>query len=317
MNLRFDTEKLSIGNTVIPGTGILPAPSTGGATGAAGTVVASYIGSTRALLSAVDMLSQKQVARSVAEPNVLTLSGESASVLVGGEVPVPDAISNQVAVQSSFSFRQYGVRMDIRPTVDEHGAVALEVAPGIVTPSQVLGNTSVPGFTIQRVETTARVPAGESLVLGGLLSSAESSQERGIPGLDRIPLFRWQRKITENTELLFVITPRIVDGANGNDVRLPALTYQDSPNRLGISGLDTSGVPVSFKGRTVSVMGREGLCAELRSAPGQSGTVADCLLPGSAVVVLDSSADWQRVRTESGGQGWMESSRLRAPQEPR
>jgi Flp pilus assembly secretin CpaC len=315
VNFRVDADDLSIGSLTIPATQLPATPARGRFRGdslinAAGNIVATYVSGTTAIAAAIDFLAEKQLARSVAEPNILTLSGETASVLVGGEVPIPIAVSNQVAIQSSFAFQQFGVRMDIRPTVDETGVVALEVAPSIVTPAPALGVGEVPGFRIQRVETTARVQAGESLVLGGLLTSTESIQQRGVPGLQKIPVFRWERKAEDNTELLFVITPRVVEPPSA-DVRLPPLEFQHSPNRTGVSGLDDQGVPISFKVGAAIITGRSNTCMEVRDRPNPDAAVTDCLVPGTEVFVLATAGEWHSVRTEDGKEGWAPTGRLR------
>ena len=318
VDLRFDNTvddmDYGIRNSLIPGAGALTdarastnlLPGSGNVLPGSGNLVGTFVRNTLGLSAALDLLSEKQAARSVAEPNILTLSGEQASVLVGGEVPIPGTVATQVSVQSGFNFQGFGVRLDIRPTLDDSGVVTLEVAPSIVTPSATLGNSEVPGFQIQRVETTARVQAGQSLVLGGLLTSSESLQDRGVPGLQRLPIFRWQRRAASNAELLFVITPRVITQPSV-EVRLPPLEYHDSPNRLGATGLNEEGVPFTFTGVLARVLGQSGFCLEVREAPNDDSTaLADCLLPNTEVVVVATAqGGWLRVRAPSGQEGWV------------
>jgi Flp pilus assembly secretin CpaC len=309
VNFRVDSEHLSIGSVTIPASQIPGAALRRGLL-SGGNIVASYVSGTTAIAAALDFLSDRQLARSVAEPNILTLSGELASVLVGGEVPIPIAVTNQVSVQSGFSFQQFGVRMDIRPTVDAAGVVALEVAPSIVTPAPALGVGEVPGFRIQRVETTARVQAGQSLVLGGLLTSNESTQQRGVPGLQKLPIFRWERTAEENTELLFVITPRVVEPPSP-EVRLPPLDFQRSPNYTGVSGLDEAGVPISFRAQAAKVTGNSTVCLEVREGPSIDAVPIDCLLPDTEVFILETAGEWHHIRIANGKVGWAPSGRLK------
>jgi len=223
INFRIDTEHVSIGNYTGPQTplglpgqlGARPDVSSGqaliGSTlGTSANVVAAFVDKATSIFTAIDFLNTKNLVRSVAEPNILTLSGEAATVLVGGEVPIPVTTTNQVATVAGFFFQNFGVRLDIRPTVDANGIVTLEVAPSIVRPDSGLAVGQVPGFQIQTVQTTARVAAGESLVLGGLLTFEEGLEQRGLPGLDKLPLFRWKNKTHTEQELLFVITPKLV-----------------------------------------------------------------------------------------------------------
>jgi Flp pilus assembly secretin CpaC len=264
INYRFDQDDFSIGSYNGP-QGNLPgllgqAPSV---TGVGGNIAAAFVDSTKAIVAAIDFLENKALARAVAEPNILTLSGEVATVLVGGEVPIPTTASNQVSTFSGFFFQKFGVRLDIRPTIDRTSMVALEVSPSIIRPSPGLGNSEVPGFTVQTVQTTARVQVNQSLVIGGLLSFEEGLDESGIPGLRKIPigLFSWKRKTRGERELLFVITPRLVitepteivepiEQPDFNTVELPELDWAKERGRwrndFDPSQLRQDGVPQTF-----------------------------------------------------------------------
>ncbi len=215
INFRLDSEHISIGNYTGPQTpngmpGQLGSQPSVTPLARTGNIVAAFVDKATSILTAIDFLDSKNLIRSVAEPNILTLSGEQATVLVGGEVPIPTTAVNQVTTVQGFFFQDFGVRLDIRPTVDASGIVTLEVAPSIVKPDSGLGVGQVPGFQIQTVETTARVEAGQSLVLGGLLSFDESLEQRGLPGLQKIPLFRWKNRTHSEQELLFIITPQLM-----------------------------------------------------------------------------------------------------------
>ncbi len=211
-NLRWDGEHVSIGNYLSPQVDQLPAITTPSDVGGLGTnIVAAFVDQTASIVAAIDFLQEKDFARSVAEPNVLTLTGELASVVVGGEVPIPSTAATNVSTFQGVFFQEFGVRLDIRPTVTDDDIVALEVAPSISRPSASLAVGQVPGFTVQSVTTTARVQAGQGLVIGGLLSFDEGIEDRRLPGLGKIPLFRWKRKTRQERELLFVITPRLVE----------------------------------------------------------------------------------------------------------
>ncbi len=230
INLRFDNEHFSFQSLLSPGLGGLPSASGGvsnaqarlprravvrpgpSVSGIDTNLVGAFVDKVSSVVAAIDYLEDKALARSVAEPNVLVLSGEPATVVVGGEVPIPTSAVNQVAAVQGFLFQDFGVRLDIRPTVVDDDLIALEVVPSIIRRSVALGVGDVPGFQVQTVQTTARVQAGESLVLGGLLSFEEGLEERKIPGLGWLPgVGRWRRKSRNERELLFVISPRIVE----------------------------------------------------------------------------------------------------------
>jgi len=258
INFRFDNSHLSIGSYNGPQTpGGIPGqlggqPSVTPLSGT-GNLVAAFVDKATSILTAIDFLDSKNLVRSVAEPNILTLSGEQAAVLVGGEVPIPTTSVNQVATVQGFYFQDFGVRLDIRPTVDADGIVTLEVAPSIVRPDSGLGVGQVPGFQVQSVQTTARVEEGQSLILGGLLSFEESLQQKGLPGLQKIPLFRWKSRQHSETELLFVITPQLMGTSSdfATEAKLPDSTdwpedrgeWQDA---MPAPEYGPGGVPPSF-----------------------------------------------------------------------
>jgi pilus assembly protein CpaC len=259
VNFRIDSEHVSLGNYVGPQSSNMPGqyggrPDVsvlgGGVTGP--NLVGAFVDQVQSILTAIDFLDSKNLVRSVAEPNILTLSGEEATVLVGGEVPIPTATANSVSTFRGVFFQDFGVRLDIRPTVDRDGVVTLEVAPSIIRPDGGLTVAEVPGFSVQTVQTTARVDAGETLVLGGLLSFQESVDQHGLPGLQRIPLFRWKYRTHAEKELLFVITPRLV-GYGSDAAREAQVGPLDWPEDRGewIDNLPApeyseDGIPPSF-----------------------------------------------------------------------
>jgi pilus assembly protein CpaC len=249
VDYRIDARHFSVGNLLRPTGEALPdlRGQAASVSGAAGNLMGAYVDNALAMVAAIDALEHVQIARSVAEPNILTLSGEEASVLVGGEIPIPTTTVGQITTVQSFAFREFGVRLDIRPTVGENDVIALEVSPSIVRPTPGLTAGGVPGFQVQSVETTARVQAGQSLVIGGLLTLEEGKEERKIPLLGDVPLlkevFRWHRKTRRERELLFVITPRLVS-VSGPDAPIE-LPETSGPPRFG----DPSTVDYSLEER--------------------------------------------------------------------
>jgi Flp pilus assembly secretin CpaC len=212
-NFSLELDKLQVGSFTIPGsTSATVNQMLGGDLVAAGAnIVGAFVDQTTQILAAIDFMTDKNLARSVAEPNVVTLSGELASILVGGEVPIPTTAANQVSTFSGVFFQDFGVRLDIRPTVSRDDQITMEVAPSIVRVAPGLAVGQVPGFQVQSVTTTARVRAGQSMLIGGLLSFEDGIEQKRVPGLGAIPLFRWKRNSRQEKELLFLITPRLVD----------------------------------------------------------------------------------------------------------
>jgi hypothetical protein len=162
-------------------------------------------------------------------------------------VPIPTTTSTDVSSTQGYDFQSFGVRLQIRPTADPDKIVTLEMAPSIVRPNQGLGVQDVPGFEVQTVQTVARVRSGQSLVVGGLIDWEERLQEDGIPVLGRIPIlgaaFRWTERARTEKELLFVMTPRIMEDADEGmkePVRMP------SPRVIGRESLSAYGTAPSL-----------------------------------------------------------------------
>ncbi len=312
IDYRLDGTRISAGSFQQPGrTAIAAPPSPPSITGLlGGNVVASFVDKTIAIAAAIELLQQKDLARSVAEPNITTLSGESASVLVGGEVPIPTTTVGQTTSVQGFLFQDFGVRLDIRPTLAPNGLVAMEIAPSIIQPSADLSVSGVPGFNVRSVQTTAKVAPGQTLVIGGLISFSEESQKRGVPGLSDIPLlkhlFSWEGRTLQEQEILFVITPRILnekaeDVADavpwrdvepltaGATVELPPLDA-DPAKTLTTSGTMTrSGMPPSFHESTPARPTRPA-SAKSDASPPPIPPVPQLVLEPGAAVDLEKTA---------------------------
>ncbi|SFP93621.1 type II and III secretion system protein family protein [Sphingomonas rubra] len=198
---------------------------------------ATLIGAAGRLLG-VDLLGSLDLGETIgqvttlANPNLTSLSGETATFLAGGEIPIPIA---QTLGTVTIEYKQYGVSLAYTPTVLADGRISLRVRPevsqltsaGAVT----LNNFQVPAFTTRRAETTVELGSGQSLMIGGLLSNNTQNQIQKAPGLGDLPvlgsLFRsngWQRN---ETELVIVITPYLVKPADRPDqIALPTDGYQ-------------------------------------------------------------------------------------------
>ena len=166
-------------------------------------------------------LEEKGIVRTLARPNLVSLSGEKASFLAGGEFPfpVPSGLN-----QSSVEFRPYGVKLNFTPTVEDDGKIRLLVEPEVSALDQAntlrVDGVTIPALTVRRANTTVELKDGESLAIGGLFQRNYSNDLRQIPGLGDIPilsaLFRsthWQKN---ETELLIIVTPHLITQADIN-----------------------------------------------------------------------------------------------------
>ena len=153
--------------------------------------------------------------RTLARPDLVALSGEKASFLAGGEFPfpVPSGV-NLITIE----FRQYGVKLDFTPTVQEDGKIKLQVVPEVsaLDPTNTVrvDNVTIPALTVRRANTTVEMRDGESLVIGGLFQHTAQNDVSQVPGLANIPilsaLFRSTRFKRNETELLIIVTPHVV-----------------------------------------------------------------------------------------------------------
>lgn len=172
----------------------------------------------------INALEQKGVARSLAEPNLVALSGDTASFLAGGEYPIPVAGTfGQVTVD----YKKYGVGLAFTPTVLSRGLINLKIEPEVsqidMTHKVAVSSTvSVPALTVRRASTTVELRDGQSFVIGGLLQSNNQTQIEQLPWLGSVPvlgaLFSSKNYQKNETDLAIIVTPHLVRPARPGDV---------------------------------------------------------------------------------------------------
>lgn len=164
----------------------------------------------------LDALEQRGMVRTLAQPNLMTLSGETSNFLAGGEFPVPSSVSNNGQV--SIEFKQFGVSLAFTPTVLQDGLINLLVAPEVSSLDSSAGislnGTTIPGLKVRRAKTVVELRDGESLAIAGLIQSDFADTVNAVPLLGKIPiigmLFRSTSFKKNETELVIIVTPRIV-----------------------------------------------------------------------------------------------------------
>lgn len=163
----------------------------------------------------IEALEDKGVIRTLAEPNLIAMSGETASFLAGGEIPIP-VPAGQLG-QIGIEYRKFGVSLAFSPTVLDDEIINLKVAPEV---SQLDPSTSVriseimvPGIRVRRANTTVELRNGQSFAIAGLLQSTNSNTRSQVPWLGDIPilgsLFSSTRFQQEETELVIIVTPHL------------------------------------------------------------------------------------------------------------
>ncbi|TIP80828.1 MAG: type II and III secretion system protein family protein, partial [Mesorhizobium sp.] len=158
----------------------------------------------------IEALEAKGVVRTLAEPNLTTLSGEVASFNAGGEVPIrTDEGDGEISVE----FKQFGVNLLFTPIVLDDDKINIRLAPEV---SDLTGFTNAgdPIFTNRKLSTVVELRDGQSFAVGGLLSSKNTKIQEQVPWLGQVPivgtLFRNSSNQKEETELVVIVTPHIV-----------------------------------------------------------------------------------------------------------
>lgn len=177
----------------------------------------------------INALEQKGVARSLAEPNLVALSGDTASFLAGGEYPIP--VSGSLG-QVTVDYKKYGVGLAFTPTVLSRGLINLKIEPEVsqidtTHTVSVPGGISVPALIVRRASTTVELRDGQSFMIGGLLQTDNKNQIDQLPWLGSVPvlgtLFSSKNYQKNQTDLAIIVTPHLVRPARpGDAIRTPA-----------------------------------------------------------------------------------------------
>jgi len=266
---------LGVGFTSAPSGGSLVNSSSGAsAIGLAGKLLGLD------LLAAVDLGETLGQVTTLANPNLTALSGETATFLAGGEIPIP--LSGGLGTVS-VEYKQYGVSLAYTPTVLSDGRISLRVRPEV---SQIdnasavtVGGTRVPGITTRRAETTLELGSGQSMMIGGLLSNTHGNNIDKTPFLGDLPiigsLFRSNSFQRNETELVIIITPYLVKPANSpSQIALPHDGYRapDDASRILLGELGSGGngprpVPTMVPGAAAAAAPAIGAAATVPPVP--------------------------------------------------
>lgn len=205
----------------------------GGSLGGLSTENTAVSGSDGSIETAIRALERDGILRTLAEPNLTAISGESAKFLAGGEFPVPTSRDRDGNVQ--LEFKPFGVGLNFTPVVLSEGRISLKISTEVSELSSegafVLQGTNggdgvtVPGLKVRRAETTLELPSGGSLVMAGLLSDSMRQNIDGVPGVKDVPvlgqLFRSRDYQKNETELVVIVTPYLVDPTSRKNLVLP------------------------------------------------------------------------------------------------
>jgi pilus assembly protein CpaC len=219
---------------------------------AAGTVLAGGWNNGKVGIDAVvQALERSGLARTLAEPNLTSVSGETAKFLAGGEYPVPVGSDKE---GTTIAFKSFGVGLSFTPVVLSAGRISLNIATevseltteGAVTVKEI----TVPALKVRRASSTLELASGASLVMAGLISSQTRRNVDGLPGLRHLPvlgaLFSSEDFVRSETELVVIVTPILVRGTGrtalaapaGTELRGLAASGGDAPAATAAGGQD-------------------------------------------------------------------------------
>lgn len=179
---------------------------------------ARYAGLTSVLTSRIELLEQRGDAVLIAQPTLSCRSGGSARFVAGGEFPIPvvDALGS-----TDVEFKEYGVILDVKPVTDRSGVIYARIDTEISQIDESVRVLGVPGLLKRRSQTELNLREGEVAVLGGLVSRSRGNDVQQVPGLGSLPLlgslFKTKGRRETDTELLILITPRVVRYAEDAD----------------------------------------------------------------------------------------------------
>lgn len=164
----------------------------------------------------VNALEERGLARKLAEPNLVALSGDTANFLAGGEYPIP--VASQYG-QITVDYKRYGVSLAFTPTVLSNGMINMKIVPEVsqidtANAVSIAGGITVPALTVRRASTTVELRDGQSFVLAGLLQNDGTTIQQQFPWIGDVPvlgaLFSSKSYQKNETDLVIIVTPRLV-----------------------------------------------------------------------------------------------------------
>jgi pilus assembly protein CpaC len=193
-------------------------------------------GSTPSVTATMRAMESAGVVRTLAEPNLTAISGESATFIAGGEFPIPTGVTCQTLASGavgqcapSIAFKKFGISLNFTPIVLSEGRISLRVmteVSEVSTDNSInISGISVPSVKTRRAETTLEIPSGGSMAMAGLIQDQTKQAINGLPGLSTLPvlgsLFRSRDYVNNQTELMVLVTPYIVRAVAQKDLSRP------------------------------------------------------------------------------------------------
>jgi pilus assembly protein CpaC len=213
VNANYDSGDFQIGTDAAGASGgFSPLPASLGVNATAGEVGIGFSSGDFSIEATLRALDETDMIRTLAEPTLTAVSGETADFLAGGEFPFVTGIEPDTGI-ATVEFKQFGVQLAFTPVVLSAGRISLKVRAEV---SEITGITTsgTPILSARRAETTVEQPSGGAFVIAGLMQESTQQTAGGFPGLQRIPilgaLFSSKSFLNSETELVMIITPYLV-----------------------------------------------------------------------------------------------------------
>ena len=222
-------------------------------------------------MTMIHALQTQGALRELAEPNLIAMDGEQASFLAGGEFPVPVVQTGSDRNTVTIIFKEYGVRLNFKPTIIDEDHIRLELEPEVSTIDFAngvkFGGFLIPALRTRRAKTGVELRDGQSFALAGLLDNNETKSLSRVPVLSDVPLlgnlFKSKSFQKQETELMFICTAQMVKPMNPDDL----------PRMRGVDGLK-SGSPLGVEPKGEGINGRSGYSTGGEAKPEGSSQTA-------------------------------------------
>ena len=206
----------------------------------ANNALTGTFGATPSVQATLRAMESAGVVRTLAEPNLTAISGESATFIAGGEFPIPTGVTCQTTASGGLgncvqtvSFKKFGISLNFTPVVMTEGRISLRVMTEVSEVSTdnitLTGgrrrNLTIPSIKTRRAETTLEIPSGGAMAMAGLIQEQTKQAINGFPGLAQLPvlgsLFRSRDFVNNQTELMVLVTPYVVRAVAQKDLSRP------------------------------------------------------------------------------------------------
>jgi len=227
--------KFGIGSAVVDFNNVTPFPVNSGPLVAGNEVTGSF----RSINATLRAMERSGIMRTLAEPNLTAISGETANFLAGGEFPIVSGVSCSVGSSQctpTIEFKKFGISLGFTPVVLSQGRISLKVSTEVseLSTDGALVNSgfTIPALRVRRADTTVELPSGGSMALAGLIQEQTKQQINGFPGLMQLPilgtLFKSRDYNNRQTELMILVTPYVVRPVAQKDLSRPDDGYADT-----------------------------------------------------------------------------------------